>query len=470
MDYIPIARPISRWLKKSSGSTEIEIQSRRYSILRDSMGNEIELEGGMGIAYKCSIHSGSHGPTTGYIKHPKLDKRSESEILENLNAKNAEIIAEVNLQKRVHSIGYAPAVVGSGLFSALPEDPKFQMFIQEEAVGESFYDLKDSLTIEERLDVLENHFFPAIQTLHEHNIYHSDLDINHVFFDTSTKELEIIDWGGGVIATETEDRIKPNVGGKANYSPAEQKREDDRTYYTPQSEIYSVGAVAYYFLRDNKNGEDDSADCFGKHEQYDVYNYETKYQESIPSQVAEAIRKATMEDPLKRFQSIEELIEAWGGSQKSNLTSLVVANRDQVLSEINIENESFSHLGLDISMVGSQHNPNWSIIGEFDFFMTEGSKAGQWKTVEKLEIIDRPYIIRIDGEILLVNVQVIESYTDDVFEQEEVETDGFEEKTSGDIYIKIGTANDNRTILKNPITTSTIYVNEDEIDSRFFRI
>ena len=469
MDYIPIARPISRWLKKSSGSTEIEIQSRRYSILRDSMGNEIELEGGMGIAYKCSIHSGSHGPTTGYIKHPKLDKISESEILENLNAKNAEIIAEVNLQKRVHSIGYAPSVVGSGLFSALPEDPKFQMFIQEEAVGESFYDLKDSLTIEERLDVLENHFFPAIQTLHEHNIYHSDLDINHVFFDTSTKKLEIIDWGGGVIATETEDRIKAKVGGKANYSPAEQ-REVDRIYYTPQSEIYSVGAVAYYFLRDDKNGEDDSADCFGKHEQYDVYNYDTKYQESIPSQVAEAIRKATMEDPLKRFDSIEELIEAWGGSQKSNLTSLVVANRNQVLSEINIENESFSHSGLDIVMFGSQHNPNWSISGEFDFFMTEGSKAGQWKTVEKLEIFDRPYIIRIDGEVLLLDVRVIESATGDAFEVKEVETDGFEEKTSGEIYIKIGTTDDNRTILKNPITTSTIYVNEDEINSRFFRI
>lgn len=435
------------------------------------MENEIEKVGGMGIAYKCSIHPRFHGARkTGYIKHPKLDVISESELLENLKERNAEIIDEVNLQKIVHSIGHAPSVVGSGLFSALPEDPKFQMFIQEEAVGESFYDLKDSLTIEERLDVLENYFFPAIQTLHEHNIYHSDLDINHVFFDTSTKELEIIDWGGGVIAPESVDTIKPKVGGKGNYSPVEQKREEDRMYYTPQSEIYSVGAVAYYFLRDDKNGEDDSADCFGDHEQYDVHNYEPKYQESIPFRVAEAIRKATMEDPLERFQSVEELIEAWGGSQKSNLTSLVVANRDQVLSEINIENESFSHLGLDIVMFGSQHNPNWSISGEFDFFMTEGSKAGQWKTVEKLEIFDRPYIIRKDGEVLLLDVRVVESATGDAIEVEEIETDGFEEKTSGEIYIKIGTTDDNRTILKNPITNHTIFVNKEEINSGFFRI
>ena len=445
------------------------------------MGNEIELEGGMGIAYKCSIHSGSHGPTTGYIKHPKLDMTSKSELLENLNARNAEIINEVNLQKRVHSIGYAPSVVGSGLFSALPEDPKFQMFIQEEAVGKSFYDLKDSLTIEERLDVLENHFLPAIQTLHEHNIYHSDLDINHVFFDASKKKLEIIDWGGGVIATKTEDRIKPKVGGKVNYSPAEQKREVDRIYYTPQSEIYSVGAVAYYFLRDDKNGEDDSADCFGDHEQYDVHNYEPKYQESIPSRVAEAIRKATMEDPLERFQSIEELIEAWEGSQKSNLTSLVVTNRDQVLSEINIENESFSHLGLNISMFGSQHNPSWSIRGNFDYFMTEGSKAGRWKTAEKLEVIDRPYIIRKDGEVLLLDVRVVKSATDDAIEQEEDEYTEFQEKDSEQIYMQLMKTDENRTImqlmktdenrtmLRNSIG-ETIYVTDEELKSRFFRI
>ena len=471
MDYIPVSRPVNRWLKKASGSTEIKIQGITYSISTDSMGNEIEHEGGMGIAYECSIPSGFHGPgKTGYIKHQKLDTTSESELLENLDKKNFEIIDEINLQKKVHDIGYAPAVVGDGLFSALHEDPKFHMFIQERAVGESFHNLKDSLSIEERLDVLENHFFPAIQTLHENNIYHSDLDVHHVFFDTTTKKLEIIDWGGGVIAIGTEEKIKPKVGGKGNYSPVEQKREEDRMYYTPQSEIYSVGAVAYYFLRDDKNGEDDSADCFGNHEQYDVHNYEPKYQESIPSRVAEAIRKATMEDPLERFQSVEELIEAWGGSQKSNLTSLVVANRDQVLSEINIENESFSHLGLDIVMFGSQHNPNWSISGEFDFFMTEGSMAGQWKTVEKLEIFDRPYIIRKDGEVLLLDVRVVESATGDAIEVEEIETDGFEEKTSGEIYIKIGTTNDNRTILKNPITTSTIYLNEEEINSRFFRI
>lgn len=471
MDYISIARPVNRWLKKKSGSTEIEIQGKKYTIHTDSMGNEIEHEGGMGIAYECSIHPGSHGDSkTGYIKHPKLDTTLESELLENLGGKNAEISDEVNIQKRVHNLGYAPAVVGSGLFSALPGDPKFQVFIQERAVGESFHNLKDSLSIEERLDILENHFFPAIQTLHENNIYHSDLDVHHVFFDTSTKKLEIIDWGGGVIAPETKDRIKPKVGGKGNYSPAEQKREGDRIYYTPQSEIYSVGAVAYYFLRDDKNGEEDSADCFGDYEQYDVINFETKYEQSIPSHVAKAIRRATMGDPSERFESIEELIDAWRGSEKSNFTSLIVANRDLILSEINIENENFSHLGLDINMVGSQHNPSWSIRGNFDYFMTEGSKAGQWRTAEKLEIIDRPYIIKAEGEVLLLDVRFVESGTDDEIEEEEVETSGFEDKTTGEIYIKIGTTDDNRTILTNPLTDSTKYVTQEELDSRFIHI
>lgn len=471
MDYISIARPVSRWLKKKSGSTEIEIQGKKFYINTDSMGNEIEHEGGMGIAYECSIHSGSHGYSkTGYIKHPKLDTTSESELLDNLDEKNAELIDEVNIQKRVHKLGYAPAVVGSGLFSALPGDPNFQVFIQERAVGESFHNLKDSLSIEERLDVLENHFFPAIQILHENNIYHSDLDVHHVFFDTSTKKLEIIDWGGAVIAPNTEDRIKPKVGGKGNYSPAEQKRDRDRIYYTPQSEIYSVGAVAYYFLRDDKNGEEDSADCFGDYEQYDVINFETKYEQSIPSQVAKAIRRATMRDPSERFESVQELIDAWIGIEKSNLTSLIVANRDQILSEINIENENFSHSGLNINMVGSQQNPSWFIRGNFDYFMTEGSKAGQWRAAEKLEIIDRPYIIKTGGEVLLLDVRVVEFGTDDEIEEEEVDTSGFEDKTTGEIYIKIGTTDDNRTILKNPLTDSTKFVTQEELDSRFVRI
>ncbi len=73
----------------------------------------------------------------------------------------------------------------------------------------------------------------------------------------------------------------------------------NRIYYTPQSEIYSVGAVAYYFLRDDKNGEDDSADCFGDHEQYDVLNFDSQYEQSIPSGVANAIRKGDNGRPVQ---------------------------------------------------------------------------------------------------------------------------------------------------------------------------
>lgn len=470
MDYIPIARPINRWLKKSSGSTEIDIQGRRYSISTDDWDNVKEHEGGMGIAYECLIPSGFHGSSkTGYIKHLKLDTTLESELRKNLDEKNAQIKDEIDLQKIVHNLGYAPAVIGEGLFSALPEDPKFHLFIQEKAVGDSFHDLKDSLTIEERLDVLENYFFPAIQELHENNIYHSDLDVHHVFFDIETNRIEIIDWGGGLIAPENVTSVEPNVGGKGNYSPAEQKRTVNRIYYTPQSEIYSVGAVAYYFLRDDKNGEDDSADCFGDHEQYDVLNFDSQYEQSIPSSVANAIRKATTEDPSKRFQSMEEFMDAWKGGEKSNLTSLIVANREQVLSEINIENESFSYSNLNIAMVGSQHNPSWSVRGNFDYFMTEGSKAGQWRAAERLDIIDHPYIIRKDGEILLLDVRVVEYASDDAIEEEENEFRQFREIESGETYIDMGITDDNRTILRNSFGVDR-YVSIEELNSRFIRI
>ncbi len=85
-------------------------------------------------------------------------------------------------------------------------------------------------------------------------------------------------------------------------------------------------------------------------------------------------------------------------------------------------------------MVGSQHNPSWSVRGNFDYFMTEGSKAGQWRAAERLDIIDHPYIIRKDGEILLLDVRVVEYASHDAIEEEENEFKQFREIESGETY------------------------------------
>lgn len=470
MEYIPIARPIKKWIRKSSGSTTFEFHGQRYSILTNEMGTEIERVGGMGVAYKCQVISGPHAGKKAWIKHARLDTTSKSELVEKIKKENDGNLREIEFQKYANSLGFAPEVLADGFFRVGADDPEFHLFIQEDANGMSFYDLKDKLSTNERLAVLEEYFFPAIQSLHENNMYHSDLDLDHVFFDKATGKIQFIDWGAAITARPSESKIGSKVKGKLYFSPPEQFERKE--YFTGRSEVFTVGAVAYYFLDDKKNGRgaDDAPHGVASGDGYDIHHPDTKLSGEIPKSVANAIMKATKHDAHERFESIEDLITAWRGSEKPNLTSLIVTNREQILSEINIENENFSHSGLNINMVGSQHNPSWFIRGNFDYFMTEGSKAGQWRTAEKLEIIDRPYIIKTDGEILLLDVRVVGFGTDDEIEEEEVETSGFEDKTTGEIYIKIGMTDDNRTILTNPLTDSTKYVTQEELDSRFIRI
>ena len=182
-----------------------------------------EKEGGMGIAYRCHyIENGIEHKC--WIKHTKIDEATESQIRTRLDSGNREIINEAEIQTLVNSIGFGTEVIYSDKL-VNDGEPEFEIIIQREAKGESFYDLKDLLDHSERSDLLKL-FFKALSSLHEHNIYHSDLDLNHIYFDKENNKITLIDWGGATLNRECLDVGISTTKGKPVFHRRTKKKED----------------------------------------------------------------------------------------------------------------------------------------------------------------------------------------------------------------------------------------------------
>lgn len=387
MEYSSFARPIKRWTLTNHGETRIQIGGIRHELELNHSGQIVTKEGGMGVVYRCRVTPRNMDQTYAWIKHARIDLTSDDELKESLEERNKEIEREIDIQQMAASIGFAPLVIAKGLFSAKTNEPEFTVFVQSEAVGISFYDLKDNLDHSQRVEVL-THFFKTLQTLHENGIYHCDLDLRHVYWDADSQKINIIDWGAG-IAKHSEEQTNAYVKGKLLYSPPEQWVE--RIIHLPQSEVYSAGAVAYFFLNDKNDGDDelpdyrDNRECDG----YDLIDLE-----DLPLSIKDTIFKATRNQSEDRFQSMGELLQSWSEIEVQNLISLTIKNKTSTLSSLNEENTSFTDFGLNIQFRANDWAPSWRIQGDFEVFMTQGSRKGQWARHQELELFTNSKIIR----------------------------------------------------------------------------
>ena len=193
MDYIPEARPLSRYPIINKGARNIKINSEVFTLELDTNGNLKHLEGGMGIVYQCSYFTNPGVRKIAWAKHAKIDATSIERVEQLLPKHNEELENEIIVQKKAAELQYAPQILAQdSSFSASYDDPKFCLFIQEDALGESFYDLKDSTDYTKRIEIL-TYLFGALVELHRNKIFHCDLDLNHIYWDNENSKITIID-------------------------------------------------------------------------------------------------------------------------------------------------------------------------------------------------------------------------------------------------------------------------------------
>ena len=460
MDWQSASRPIRRWAIKKHG-IPIKCGEREFHLELNELGQLNEKEGGMGVAYRCHyIENGNEHKC--WIKHTKIDETTEVEIRKRLNTANKDIIREAWIQDKIYSIGLASEVIYTGKFAVLDDDPEYEILIQREAEGKSFYDLKDDLDHSQRCDLLKV-FFEALSILHKEDVYHSDLDLNHIYFDKESNKITLIDWGGATLPQDGLKEGESTTKGKPVFSPPEQKNE--RKYYFPQSEIFSACAVAYYFLEDKKNGFHDSPE-YEDNNNYESYKLGADVQ--VEPSIIHTIKRATKNNPDERFASIIEMLFSWNNTS-SELPSLIV-KATNYSTEVNEINSTISHDDLNFHFLQDELYPSWQVDGDFEVFQTNGSMKGLWRNHKQIVIIDKPVIIKPKASeryfLLKVENRAIASVKDPEEHDSLDQSILVQEKSSNDIFELIVESKDYIT-LQNTLDSEELYVTRDEYESRF---
>ena len=400
MDYIPEARPLSRYPIINRGDRNLIINSGVFTLELDTNGNLKHLEGGMGIVYQCSYFTNPGVRKIAWAKHAKIDATSIERVEQLLPKHNEELENEIVVQKKAAELQYAPQIIAQdSSFSASRDDPKFCLFIQEDALGESFYNLKDSTDYTKRIEIL-SFLFRALIELHRNKIFHCDLDLNHIYWDNANRKITIIDWGGSLLGN-LEPKQRSRVKGKMYFSPSEQMK--DNQIFKPQSEVFNAGAVAYYFLTNRKNGEEAPNYRLPDYDGYDLLE-----SESIPMCVKDTVFKATRSNHEERFNSMTEMLTAWRGEEENlALKSLFIKNHTAKLGIVNTENATFQNEDIAISCVQNGQESSWNVTGNFDVFMRSGPHSSHWKEYNGLKMINCSKILRMhsDGSYLMLEVK-----------------------------------------------------------------
>jgi serine/threonine protein kinase len=464
MEYNSHARPINRWLMTNEGNPLVPIQDRYYELEMNDFGQPVKKEGGMGVVYRCHYPSLEGEKVWAWIKHAKIDETKEELLNKLLDDRNKEIQREINVQSKVAELDYAPKVIAQSNFSANNNEPKFATFVQNEAKGTSLYDLKDTLTHSERVVVL-THFFEALIALHERGIYHCDLDLHHVYWEEHSKKINLIDWGGGLIENSLHE-VTAIVKGKTCFSPPEQR--DKQTILVPKSEVFSAGAVAYYFLTDHNNGDD-----LPDYRNRDYDGYDIRDLEQLPDSIAETIFKATRRNSEDRLETMEELLKYWNDYRGISLPTLTIQDRTSTISTVSEENTNFSDFGLEIDFQESNGNPSWIVKGDFEVFTTLGSNKGQWTNVKELEIFKRSKIIRINQEtnrclmFKVNNVEYFRQKGEHISDETENEIFYEENSTGKFLQLNLPKQMNGMVRLKYVGEDIEIEINETDLSSRF---
>ncbi|TFB23257.1 Stk1 family PASTA domain-containing Ser/Thr kinase [Filobacillus milosensis] len=160
------------------------------------------------------------------------------------------------------------------------------------------------ITVDEAVHIMTQ-LSSAIAHAHENDIIHRDIKPQNILVDQHNN-VKITDFGIAMALSSTSLTKTNNVIGSVHYISPEQARGGTAT---KKSDIYSLGIVLYELLTGQLPFSGESAVSIAlKHMQVETPSVKG-YNQDIPQSVENVLLKSTAKDPLKRYQTIEEMQE-----------------------------------------------------------------------------------------------------------------------------------------------------------------
>ncbi len=174
----------------------------------------------------------------------------------------------------------------------------------------------------------------ALAYLHKRSIIHRDLKPSNILFDANG-DVKLTDFGLARIAgTETRTKIGMRIG-TPHYMSVEQA-QGDSSRIVPQSDLYSLGVLAYELFTDTLPFDGQDLDILTQH----IKNKPRPPRElksSLPDPINKAILQMMEKQPQKRFQTAQEAARALGYTAEfhaGEMPSTVVRSGKLVLQNV----------------------------------------------------------------------------------------------------------------------------------------
>ena len=154
----------------------------------------------------------------------------------------------------------------------------------------------------------------ALAYAHTRGVVHRDIKPDNILIDAQTGRAMVTDFGIARATTEGESRLTATgtaIGTPAYMSPeqcAGDKQLDGR------SDLYSLGAVAYYALTGQPVFDGPSTPVIMMKHVTETPEPMTRYRRDIPRDLDEIVMRLLQKDPAHRFRKGEDLIAALDGA------------------------------------------------------------------------------------------------------------------------------------------------------------
>ncbi|MCM3759401.1 Stk1 family PASTA domain-containing Ser/Thr kinase [Alkalihalobacillus oceani] len=187
------------------------------------------------------------------------------------------------------------------------EEGNIYYIVMEYVEGQTLKELIQSngpLPVEEAVDYMEQ-MLAAIAHAHANHFIHRDIKPHNILI-SHDGTLKVTDFGIARAISAATITHTNSVMGSVHYLSPEQARGGHVTY---KSDIYSLGIVLYEMVTGLLPFSGDTAVSIAiKHLQNDVPPAK-KVIASLPQSIENIICKATMKDPLKRYETVHDMEE-----------------------------------------------------------------------------------------------------------------------------------------------------------------
>ncbi|MBF8436808.1 Stk1 family PASTA domain-containing Ser/Thr kinase [Halanaerobiaceae bacterium Z-7014] len=239
-----------------------------------------------------------------------LDRQVALKMLRPEYASDEEFIKKIRHEARAVARISHPNVVN---IYDIGQTENYHYLIMENIIGQNLKDIieaRGKLPIIEALDI-SSQIAAALNVAHESDIVHCDIKPHNIIL-TPENQVKVTDFGiaRAVSSTVTLDMTDSVVGSAHYFSPEQAKGGE----ITPLTDIYSLGVVLFEMLTGTVPFKGETAVSVAlKHIKEPVPDL-SDYNNSIPEEVNQLIKKALAKDPDDRFSSAlemrEELLQA----------------------------------------------------------------------------------------------------------------------------------------------------------------